>query len=588
MDKNKFIRLSLISITLLSYFYIFNKPKNENQPPIIPIVEATMPLSSVGETDALIATPFAMALKGEEKIVVVENELIKVFLSTKGGGIKKVVLKKYKDNHDQELVLLDELSSTMGFSFPCGNAVIKTNLLHFHIEGPVTHYTLQGTEQTKIIFRLELTPSQYLEQSFEFLGNSYQINHSWKAVGMDAFLQKSNVSFFWNMDMKQVESDIKADMSKSTINYYSSSQTFNSLKENSTEIESKKIETPLKWVSLKQRFFSSAIIAGDAFSNGDMRLTPTSARENITKTAALTLALSEKNKEEGCGTFAFFFGPNEYKTLQKVTQGFEQNMSLGWIVVKWVNQGLIIPLFSFLEKHFSNYGLVIFFLVIIIKLLLAPLSYKSFVSMAKMKMVKPELDKIKEKYGNNLQKMQSEQITLYRELGINPLSGCVPILLQMPILLAMFHFFPNAISLRKASFLWAHDLSTYDSIIKLPFTIPVYGSHISLFTLLMVLSTILYSWSSNQNNPTEGPMKMLSYAMPVAFMVVLNSFPAGLSFYYFVSNIATFLQQTLIKKFLSEEGIKEKLDATKKKGKQNEKISFQSRVTTKTTNKKKK
>lgn len=579
MDKNKFIRLFLISVSLLIYFYVFNKPKEASQLPTSPpITETSASLSSASQSNNLASTPFATALNGEEKIVVVENELIKVFLSTKGGIIKKVVLKKYKDKDGQELILLDEQSSTMGLVFPYKDSLIKTSLLHFQTQAP-SNYTLKETEETKIVFRLEFTPSQYLEQSFDFSGNSYQINYSWRAVGMEPYLQKkTNAFFLWNMDMKQLESDIKADVAKSTVNYYSSDQTFNSLKENSTQIEKKKIETPLKWVSIKQRFFSSAIIAGESFSNGDISLQPASSKETITKTVTLSLALSDKNKEEGSGSFTFFFGPNEYKILQKVTKGFEQNLPLGWVVVKWVNQGLIIPLFSFLEKHFSNYGLIIFLLVIAIKLLLAPLSYKSFISMAKMKAVKPELDRIKEKYGSNLQKMQTEQMAFYKELGINPLSGCVPILLQMPILLAMFQFFPNAIALRKAPFLWAHDLSTYDSIIKLPFTIPVYGSHVSLFTLLMVFSTILYTWSSNQSSATEGPMKILSYIMPLTFMFVLNSFPAGLSFYYCVSNIATFLQQTLTKHFVNEESVKEKLIARQKKSNQNEKSSFQSRV----------
>ncbi|WP_339043889.1 membrane protein insertase YidC [Cardinium endosymbiont of Tipula unca] len=579
MDKNRFIRLFLISVSLLVYyFYVFNKPREENQPPTaIPASETITPLSAASQSNNLASTPFAIALHGEEKVFIVENELIKVFLSTKGGSIKKVVLKKYKDKNGQELVLLDDQSSTMGLVFPHKDTFIKTSLLHFQTQSPSSSI-LKEAEQTKIVFRLAFTPSQYLEQSFDFSGNSYQINYAWRAVSMEPYLQKSNAFFIWNMDMRQLESDIKADVAKSTINYYSSDQTFNNLKENSTQIEKKKIETPLKWVSIKQRFFSSAIIAEESFASGDISLEPASSGKDITKTATLSLALSEKNKENGSGAFTFFFGPNEYKTLQKVTKDFEQNLPLGWVVVKWVNQGLIIPLFSFLEKHFSNYGLIIFLLVIAIKLLLAPLSYKSFISMAKMKAVKPELDKIKEKYGNNLQKMQAEQMAFYKELGINPLSGCVPLLLQMPILLAMFQFFPNAIALRKAPFLWAHDLSTYDSIIRLPFTIPIYGNHISLFTLLMVCSTILYTWSSNQGNATEGPMKILSYIMPITFMFVLNSFPAGLSFYYCVSNIATFLQQTLTKYFVNEESVKEKLISRQKRVKQNEKSSFQSRV----------
>ena len=247
---------------------------------------------------------------------------------------------------------------------------------------------------------------------------------------------------------------------------------------------------------------------------------------------------------------------------------FTKNISLGWPIVRWINRFLILPVFTFLEQHISNYGLIIILLVLLIKSLLLPLSYKSHVAMAKMRVLKPAIDAIKEKHGTDMQKIQLEQMSLYREMGVNPLSGCIPILLQMPILLAMFNFFPNAIALRQQAFLWASDLSTYDAIFHLPFTIPAYGSHVSLFTLLMTASTILYTWSSNQlMTAQEGPMKIMTYVMPLTFMFILNSFPAGLSFYYCISNLVTFAQQSLIKRVVDEEKIKTKLEANKQKKK---------------------
>ncbi|MEM7055927.1 MAG: membrane protein insertase YidC, partial [Bacteroidota bacterium] len=202
----------------------------------------------------------------------------------------------------------------------------------------------------------------------------------------------------------------------------------------------------------------------------------------------------------------------------------------------------------------------------------------SYRSMAEMKVLKPALDTIKTKYGNDLQKIQIEQVKLYKEMGINPLSGCIPVLLQMPILLAMFNFFPNAIELRQKAFLWAHDLSTYDSIINLPISIPAYGSHVSLFTLLMTASTLLYTWSSNQVSAPQGPMKLLAYLMPITFMFILNTFPAGLSFYYFVSNLVTFGQQALVKRFVDEDKIKKKLAKNKARNGDGKKSMFQSRL----------
>ncbi|MGI2298655.1 membrane protein insertase YidC [Candidatus Cardinium hertigii] len=575
LDKNKIVRLFLISTGLLIYFYFFN-PKSETHS-VVSSTAATdqvmVPLSRTNGANPLASTPFMVVLQGEEKNITVENELLKVVLSTKGGTIKRVVLKQYKDKNGEQLVLLDEQSSHMGISFPYQNLRVDTKDLYFQTQAsPV--YKLKESEQVKIVFRLVLNSAQYLEQSFTFSGTSYQINYDWHAVGMEPYLNaNTQANFCWDIAMKSLETDAKADIARSTVQYYLLNETFDKLKESSTEVEKKHIAVPIKWVSVKQRFFSSAIVAGDAFKLGDFSMQP-SVSSDSTKSVALSLALSDKDKAAGHGQFVLFFGPNDYKILKKVTKGFEQNIPLGWAIVRWVNKGLIIPLFSFLEKYFSNYGLIIFLLVFIIKLLLAPLAYSSFISMAKMKLLKPELDKIKEKYKHDLQQERIEQASFCRELGINPLSGCMPVLLQMPILLAMFNFFPHAIALRQASFWWVNDLSTYDSIMTLPFTIPFYGDHVSLFTLLMALSTIF----SNQSGPKEGPMKILSYTMPFVFMVVLNTFPAGLSFYYCISNVMTFLQQKFINYWVDTNGIKEKLMARQQNAKQGAKLSFQSRI----------
>ena len=251
---------------------------------------------------------------------------------------------------------------------------------------------------------------------------------------------------------------------------------------------------------------------------------------------------------------------------------------MGYKLVSWVNKYIIVELFGFLEKYISNYGVIIMIIVLLVKLALFPLSRKSYLSMAKMKALKPELDAMKEKLGGDAQKMQQEQMKLYRQVGVNPISGCIPLVLQMPILFAMFFFFPNSIELRQQSFLWATDLSTYDVLINLPFTIPFYGSHVSGFTLLMTLSTLLYTWSNNQVSSVQGPMKSIGYFMPIIFMFVLNSYSSGLSFYYFVSNIITFGQQTLIRRFVDEDKIRATLEENKKKNVNKKKSKFASRL----------
>ena len=279
------------------------------------------------------------------------------------------------------------------------------------------------------------------------------------------------------------------------------------------------------------------------------------------------------------GANRYYYGPNKLNILNKVAPGFKKNLYLGWPVVRWINQYVIITAFTFLEKYIGSYGLIIIILVLIIKTILLPLTYKSHMSMAKTKALKPELDELKEKYGDDMQKMQSEQMKLYQQVGVNPLSGCIPMLLQMPILFAMFQFIPFAVELRHKSFLWAKDLSTYDSVLNLPFEIPFYGDHVSLFTILMTVSTILYTWANSQSTAQlQGPMKTMQYFMPVIFMFVLNSFPAGLTFYYFVSNIVSFGQIAIIRKFVDEDKIRAILDENKKKNKNKKKSKFQSRL----------
>jgi YidC/Oxa1 family membrane protein insertase len=264
--------------------------------------------------------------------------------------------------------------------------------------------------------------------------------------------------------------------------------------------------------------------------------------------------------------------------MKNVTPDFEENVNMGWSVLSFINKYFVRIIFNFLERFFSNYGVIILIMVVIVRIILSPLTYKSHMSMAKMRVLKPELDAIKEKFPDDQQKAQQEQMALYRQVGINPLSGCIPMVLQMPILFSLFYFFPNAIELRQQGFLWSTDLSTYDSVLNLPFTIPFYGDHVSLFTLLMTVSTILYTWSNSQITTVTGPMKTMQYMMPVIFLFFLNSFSSGLTFYYFVSNMSTFGQTFLFRRFIDEGKIKSILDENKKKNANKSKSKFQMKL----------
>ncbi len=589
MDKNQLAGLTLIAVILITYTHFF-----ASKPPVQPIAiqeqQATAVAEEVLPYQALSsrlghAIPanaaqygiFFPATQGNEKELVLENEVMKVTLTSLGGRVKQVVLKKYKDHQGQLLVLLDEQSSDIGFELAIHGIQLNTNALFF--ETADQGQRIEGTAWAKASFTLPIGPGQYIRHVFSLPGKGYTLEHEWKMVGLGTALDQEPIKFVWNDRVKRAEKDIDACRNKTTINYYLAEGKFDHLDERSESKREKSLQSPVHWIGIKQRFFTAAIIAQEAFSSGYIAMTPFPVSMNTVKEVQVRLSLpSADPSQDKRAKFTFYFGPNDYQTLSQVTKGFSKNISLGWPIVRWINQFLIIPTFAFLEQYISSYGIIIILLVILIKFLLLPLSYKSYMAIAKMRVLKPALDTIKAKHGDNMQKIQLEQMNLYREMGINPLSGCIPVLLQMPILLAMFNFFPNAIALRQQAFLWASDLSTYDAVIHLPFTIPVYGNHVSLFTLLMTASTILYTWSNDQLTPPQGPMKVIAYLMPVTFMFILNNLPAGLNFYYFVSNLVTFGQQSLIKRFVDEEKIKKKLQENKEKGKDKKKSRFQLRL----------
>jgi YidC/Oxa1 family membrane protein insertase len=349
---------------------------------------------------------------------------------------------------------------------------------------------------------------------------------------------------------------------------------FDYLSEASKDRETETV-TNVQWLSLKQKFFNSGFIVREGANIPSATVTayplysevPNTPKnsEKFIKALEAQIQLPLEGIISGKSSYAFYFGPNDFKICKAVTENYQKNVYLGWPLISWINRFVVIPVFDILQNVFSSFGLIIVILVLLIKAVLLPLSYKSFVSMAKMKALKPELDELKAKHPDDQQAIQMEQMQLYKQFGINPLSGCIPVLLQMPILLAMFNFFPNAIELRGESLWWATDLSSYDEFIMLPFEVPFYGSHVSMFTLLMTISTLVYTWVNNQVSTVTGPMKYMSYAMPVVFLFVLNSFPAGLSFYYFVSNIVTIAQQLIIRRFVDEGQLRLQLEANRDK-----------------------
>ncbi len=588
MDKNQATGLILISIMLLLYFSYFGSQ------PEVPPAGATTTEQTGGDTPASTPAIPPATLAGQvadnpginpvapatdsltttalekEELLVIENEDIKITFTTLGARIKEVVLKDYLTYTREPLILLDAESSHMALL--ANNAGQQVDLMKL----PYEVSKASKADTTVVTFTLTNTRGGTLQHIYKIPPAGFRVDYSLRVTNMD-YLLGADFTLAWRNNLKAFEKDPVNSRIKTSVNYYTLDGSFEELGERASDLTSAEAGS-IKWLAFKQQFFTTGFIAKNRFSR---LIAMQEVREEFTdidKFTSAQVGLPVDDIKLGKGDYQFFFGPNSYPLLKKVAPDFELNIYLGWPPVNLVNKWIIIPIFNWLKQYINNFGIVIIILVLIIKLALSPLSYKSYLSMAKMKVMKPELDELKEKVGDDQQKFQQEQMKLYQQVGVNPLSGCIPMLLQMPILFAMLYFFPSSIELRQEPFLWADDLSTYDSIMTLPLTIPFYGNHVSLFVLLMTFSTILYTWSNNQMSTVQGPMKSMGYMMPVIFMFVLNSFPAALSFYYFVANIITFGQQMVIRRFVNEDKIKAILEENRLKNKNKKKSKFQLRI----------
>lgn len=513
---------------------------------------------------------FAAMTKGTDEKITLENELLKVTFTTKGAEIAEVELKDYKTWDQNPLILINEESSDLDYFIQTDKGEFSLN--QFYFNGTSSTTEIDGVPAQVMTF-IAQSGSGQIVRTYVLPQDSYVLQKYLEFDGLSPHVTNDVVRIEWDNRLIRQEADIEESRRKTNANWYEASGSHDYLSLTSSSADDV-VEKPVKWVSFSQRFFTSGIIAGGSFNNAKINQeTPEDTLSIKNMRAEMTLSLINNRAD-----ISYYFGPNNYKVLKSITPGFENNVDMGYFFVSWVNKYIIVNLFHFLEQYFNNYGIIIILIVLIIKLALFPLTYKSYIGMAKMRVIKPEIDELKEKYGDDPTKMQQEQMKLFGKLGVSPISGCLPMVLQMPFLFAMFFFFPNSIELRQESFLWAHDLSTYDVIARLPFTIPFYGSHVSLFTLLMTISQIAYTHFNNQLTAQSGPMKNIGYIMPVVFMFVLNSFPAALSFYYFVSNMVTFGQQALIKVFVDDAKIREKVEASKIKNANKKKSKFQQKL----------
>ncbi len=612
MDRNSIIGLVLIFGILIGYYFI-NKPteaqiqaKKRLQDSIltaqkqkaiddsiyqaslaaqIAIQESISGSDSFGSeindafkisNDSIIAAqrnnifgPFAQAALPVEKEWILENDVIKLIITSKGGVIKQAILKEYNEYGGGNLSMYIPELSGYRIALPVNNRVILSDSLYF--QSSSSDIKVSGEKSESLSVKLFAgSEDKYLEYKYTLKGNSYLVGFEIAMVGLNEVLDKGSwIDFEWENTTGSQEKSPEAEREKSTIYYADRSLDVSSL--SSRKSDKKSIDYPLKWVGFSQQFFTSTLIAKDEFEYPVNIETKVLNDDDLVRYFGATIRIPYNFTASESFEYDWYLGPKNYKILKRMNLGLEEQINLGWKIFRFVNTWLIINVFYWLDKFDISYGLVILILTLIIKLILSPITYKNFVSSAKMKLLKPEIDEINEKNKNaDPLKKQQEIMALYRKTGVSPLAGCIPALLQMPILLAMFSFFPSSIELRQQSFLWADDLSSYDSILDLPFHIPFYGDHVSLFTILMTITTLIYTRTSMSQSAMSGPqaqqMKIMMYIMPIIFLGVLNNYSSALSYYYFLANTISIGQTFVIRKFfVNEDKLRAIIEENKKK-----------------------
>lgn len=611
MNKNTVIGFLLIGLVLIAYSY-YTRPTpaqiaaankyNDS----IAAVNAQQQLEAAKEQQSTVDTTqstvlsdsvkesrlqntygeFSHAAEGEETFVPLENELLKVVLSSKGGRIYSVQLKNFTDKDNQTLTLFDgNDESEFGITLiTANNRILNTKDLYFQ--------TI--TEGNKITMRLNAGDAGSLDYIYTLEPNDYMLRFEIVSRGLEQILSPStnSLDIQWQQKARQQETGRNFESRFSRLTYkYAADESAEQLSE--SREASQDIPNNLRWIAFKNQYFSSVLIANEHFEETKLASTPFTEGKYI-KDYSATTTVPFDIKGNNPTLFHYYFGPLDYQLLRQYDRNqfkgqdlqLEKLVPLGWSLFRYVNKWIIIPIFDFWAAICGNIGIAILLLTLTIKTLLFPLSYKSFMSSAKMRVMRPQVDVINEKYPGqeNAMTRQKKTMELYGQAGVSPMSGCLPMLLQMPFLFALFWFFPAAIQLRHVSFLWANDLSTYDAIISwntyVPFVTRYFGNHISLFCLLMTITQIFntkYNMDQSAGQQQMPGMKTMMYFMPVFMMIFLNQYPAGLNYYYFISTLITVLQMVVFRYFVNEEKLLAQLEENKKKPKK-KKSGFMARL----------
>jgi YidC/Oxa1 family membrane protein insertase len=591
MDKNTYTGFFLIVLIMLgSYFFLrptdaqlkkekmvqdsIKRAKDAQTTATKFIKSDTAKKTATVVDSALLKTPFGIATVGSEKLITLENQELRVKLSTRGGRVYSVELKNYKTADKKPLILFDGDNNHFGLNFRAQDKNINTDELFF--TPSAENLTVAAKDSSSITMRLAYSTTQYIDYVYSLKGTGFKLGLSIKATGLDNVIANSNTfNLDWQASLLKQEKDMKQERQYSSVYYLNTDKDVDWLSEGKDDQKSI-TDKKLQWVAFKQHFFSNILIARQGIDKSN--LTVSTDVNNNTDVKQMKADLSLTRTADGALPLEFYFGPNRFSTLKQQGYDLDKVISLGWGPLKYINRFAVLPVFNFLKQFNWNYGLIILALTVLLKLVLSPLTYKSYLSMAKMRVLKPEMDEIKAKVGeDNPTLLQQEYMKLYKKAGVNPLGGCLPLLLQMPIVIAFFRFFPSLFELRGESFLWMHDLSTYDSVIS--FT-PIFGvDHISLMCLLMTISTLVYTYFNNQISGATGQMKYIGYVTPLIFLFTLNSYPSGLNYYYFLANMLTFAQQYLIRFMVDDSKIHAQIQENKKKPEDKKKKSgFQARM----------
>ena len=598
MDKNTLIGFGLIGAVLVG-FSILSRPNQEEiaqmkryqdsiavvQQEAAKKTEMQAKLSATSEPSIQAADTSALfynSMQGKESFTTIENAVVKLTFSNKGGRIYSATLKDYNGQNKEPLVLFNGNDASLNFTFYNKKGAIDTEDLFF---------TPVNVSDTTVTMRLVADSASYIDFNYALNNDSYLMNFTIQAVNMRNKLSSSinYVDIDWKQRARQIEKGFKFEERYSTLTYKFSGDDTDELSGAKDVKES--IPGRLDWIAFKNQFFSSVFIAEQDFEQSELTSVPQREGSGYLKnySAKMNTFFDPSGKEPT--NMLFYFGPNKYKTLTALDKDridgkdleLNQLVPLGWSFLRWINRWFTIPLFDWLSGWGWNMGIVLLIMTIIVKLIVFPFTYKSYLSSAKMRVLKPQIEIINKKYPKqeDAMKKQQETMALYSKYGVSPMGGCLPMILQMPIFFALFMFVPTAIELRQQSFLWASDLSTYDALITWNAHIPFIGNHLSLFCLLFSITNILntmYTMKQQDTGQSMPGMKIMMYAMPVMFIFILNDYASGLNYYYFISALISIIIMIVLKKTVSDEKILAQLEANMKNPKKKKKSGFMARM----------